>query len=116
MSAAMSPSELNRLCSLPGREGALWRLLRAWDPDRLQLWLMEERKKGLTPDDAVHCVATAMSGAAFALAQQVGGDKRGCLLGERGLTTQLRIIIEHHLTQVGGAHRIITPRGRGLIT
>jgi hypothetical protein len=75
----------------------------------MQAWLQQERLKGLTPDDAVHCVAQAMAGAAFALAQAVGGDKQGALLGDRGLVKQLEAMLRHHLTQVGGKHRIILP-------
>lgn len=109
----MDQAELNKLCQLPGREGALWRLLRAWDPDKLAAWMAEERRKGASPDDIIHCVATAMSGAAFIVAQQIGGDKRGAMLGDKGLVAQLRIMIAHQMERVGGIHRVAPLPGLG---
>lgn len=102
----MHPAELNALCQLPGVEGSLWRLLRSWDPDKLSGWIMSEKKKGATPEMLVHCVAEAMSGAAFVLAQHIGGDKRGAMLGDNGLVGQLRAQIAHKLDLVGGKHII----------
>lgn len=105
----MDQAELNRLCQLPGREGALWRLLRAWDPDKLLVWMAEERRRGASPDDIIHCVATAMSGAAFNVARNLGGDRRGAMLGGQGLVEQLRIMVAHQLEHVGGVHQVRTP-------
>jgi len=109
----MDQAELNRLCQLPGLEGCLWRLLRSWDPDVLSRWIIQEKARGATPDMLVHCVAEAMSGAAFVLAMHIGGDKRGMLLSERGLLGQLRAQINHKLDVVGGQHKIILPEVPG---
>jgi hypothetical protein len=86
----MDQAELNRLCNQSGVEGSLWRLIRTWDPDKLVGWVQAERARGATPEMLVHCVAEVMSGAAFVLAQQIGGDKRGAMLGDNGLVGQLR--------------------------
>lgn len=104
----MDRTELNRLCQQSGGEGALWRLVRAWDPDKLSSWLSHEKRGGLTPEQALACVAEVMAGAAFVLAQHLGGDKKGAMLGERGLVNMLRMSISHKLEQVGGPH-IIRP-------
>lgn len=105
----MTPAELNRLCQSPGMEGALWRLVRSWDPDRIAAWLEQEKRNGLPPEAAVGCVAEVMAGAAFVLAQHLQGDKKGAILGERGLMGLLRASVAHKLEQVGGKH-IIVPR------
>lgn len=105
----MNKAELNRLCNQPGSEGALWRLVRTWDPDKLAHWLLSEKAKGLTPDQAVAFVAEVMAGAAFVLANHLGGDRQGAILGDRGLVKMLQHSIAHKLSQVGGRHNIIIP-------
>lgn len=105
----MERAELNRLCNQSGSEGALWRLVRAWDPDKLSNWLAHEKRSGLTPDQAVAHVAEVMAGAAFVLANTLGGDKKGAILGDRGLLAMMRASIAHKLDQVGGGHNIIFP-------
>lgn len=107
----MTPRELAELCNQPGGEGALWRLIRAWDPDKLAEWARTERKAtGLSPEQAVACAAEVIAGAMFALAQQLGGDKRGAILGERGLVSMVRLSVAHKMDQVGGVHSIIKPK------
>lgn len=103
----MDQAEINRLCQSPGVEGALWRLIRTWDPDKVVLWAMEERKKGADPEMVIHCVAEVMSGAAFSLANLLGGDKRGAMLGDNGLLGQLRTMVAHKLDVVGGIHQVV---------
>ena len=102
----MDQAELNRLCQQSGVEGCLWRLIRTWDPDKLAIWIQQERAKGATPEMLIHCVAEAMSGAAFVLARDIGGDRRGAMLGDGGLVGQLRAMIAHKLDVVGGVHQI----------
>ena len=110
----MDRAELNRLCQQPGGEGALWRLVRAWDPDKLTNWLSDERRRGgLAPEQAVACVAEVMAGAAFVLAQHLGGDKKGAMLGDRGLINMVKLSVEHKLGQVGGTHIIVPSKGSG---
>lgn len=104
----MEQAEFNRLCQKPGGEGALWRLVRSWDPDKLTRWLQEEKRKGLTPEQAIAIVAEVMSGMALILANALGGDKKGAILGQQGLCTMMRQAVEYKLTQVGGAH-VISP-------
>lgn len=108
----MNPAELNKLCQQAGGEGALWRLVRSWDPDKLLQWLAQEKRVGLSPDQAVAIVAEVMAGAAFVLAQSLGGDKKGAMLGDRGLVNMLRMSVAHKLDQVGGAH-VIVPSTNG---
>jgi len=102
----MTPAELNRLCQLSGGEGALWRLVRSWDPDKLGYWIAQERARGLSPDQALACVAEVMAAAAFVLAQSLGGDKAGALFGDQGLFRMIEMSARHKLDQVGGKHVI----------
>lgn len=106
----MDAAELNRLTQLPGPEGALWRLIRIYDPDKLSIWIRHERSIGNlhNPEQAVHCLAELMSGFGFALAYHVGGDKNGALFGDKGLLKQFEALLRHKMQQVGGAHKIVT--------
>jgi hypothetical protein len=109
----MDQIELNRLCQSPGQEGALWRLVRSWDPDKVAQWLMSEKARGsIAPMDAASCVAEVMAGAAFVFAQRLSGDRANAILGSGGLCAMMRASVEHKLTQVGGAHNIITGNKR----
>lgn len=104
----MDEIELTKLCLKPGMEGSLWRLIREWDPDKVALWVKREKRAGLGPEEAVQCVAEVMAGACFVLAQSMTGDKRGAILGDRGLINMLKASVAHKLEQVGGAH-IVSP-------
>jgi hypothetical protein len=113
----MQKSELNKLCSQPGSEGALWRLVRTWDPDAVARWMLSEKQRndrGFTPFVAVSHVAEVMSGAAAILALHLQGDRQGAIFGDQGLYAMSRLMAQRKLDQAGGPHKIV-PAKPGII-
>jgi hypothetical protein len=109
----MDQSELNRLCNQPDAEGALWRLVRDWDPDNVHRWAnREKRTRNITPIQMIGAVAEVCSGAAFIVASHLDGERHEAILGGNGLIERMRASAAHKLTQIGGAHRIILPNGQ----
>lgn len=104
--------ELNRLCAQNNAEGALWRLVRVWDPDVINRWVDQERALGvLTPPMMIGHVAEVCSGAAFVVAQRLTGDRQDAILGQQGLISRMRASVQHKLQHVGGGHKILLPNG-----
>ena len=108
----MDSLELNKLCAQNDSEGALWRLVRDWDPDAVNRWIQREKKAGtINPHSMVMHVAEVCSGAAFIVGQNLTGDRQGAILGSQGLIARMSASVQHKLSQVGGGHKILLPNG-----
>lgn len=81
---AMTLAEMDVLASKPGHEGALWRLIKLWNTDRVGDWLRVEQLRGTPVDDLTKALAEVLASAAFGLAINTE-NMQDALMGRNGV-------------------------------
>lgn len=97
----MKPFDFEAKCQLPGPAGALWRLVKVWDPDAIDAWIKGEMLRGTPPRVLAGCIADVMAGAAYVFAQHVA-EKHEAMLGDNGILGLFRESAEIKLRQLQG--------------
>lgn len=88
--------DLEAKCRMPGPEGAMWRLVKAWSPNAIPIWLEGEMRAGTAAKDATRAVTEVMAGAAFGFSINMSAPDAARRQIEQGFAASLRIKFDRY--------------------
>lgn len=96
----MTPlEEAAAFANLPGRNGAIARLTKHWDPSGVDLWLATELARGTRPTDIAAALGEVMAAAVYAAMSNVPPsiDRLAFLNGDLGVLGTLKAQLERRI-------------------
>lgn len=93
--------QIDDLAKRPGAEGAMWRLVRHWNPTGVSAWLAAEALAGTRETQLAAAMGNVMAGAAWGYANEMS-DVRQALLGPHGVVPYF----QHSLQAKVDRHRL----------
>lgn len=81
-------AEIDILCTKPGVEGVLWRLVKQWNPDDIEAWLKGEQVRATDVHDLSRALGELLASVIMGYAVNTT-DPRDAVSGPRGVLAHL---------------------------
>jgi hypothetical protein len=94
----MKTTEIDELCKRPGTEGALWRLVKHWNPDGIGTWAAAEQMAGTPAMELGRCVSNLCATAIFGLGTQMD-NPREAILGRNGMVPMFQAALQAKISR-----------------